>query len=71
MVWVQDTVKLLVDDQQYLTVNAQDVAPTYPFNDKFFFIFNVAVGGDWPGAPDGTTSFPQRMVVDYVRVFQQ
>jgi beta-glucanase (GH16 family) len=70
MVWVQDTVKLLVDDQLYLTVPSQDVAPTYPFNNKFFFIFNIAVGGDWPGVPDGTTSFPQRMVIDYIRVFQ-
>ncbi|MEC7389180.1 MAG: glycoside hydrolase family 16 protein, partial [Pseudomonadota bacterium] len=38
---------------------------------EFFFIFNIAVGGNWPGYPDSTTVFPQRMVVDYVRVFQQ
>jgi beta-glucanase (GH16 family) len=31
---------------------------------------NVAVGGNWPGSPDVSTSFPQEMVVDYVRVFQ-
>jgi len=30
---------------------------------------NVAVGGDWPGNPDATTTFPQRMLVDYVRVY--
>ena len=36
----------------------------------FFFILNVAVGGNWPGYPDATTSFPQSMVVDCVRVFQ-
>jgi len=30
----------------------------------------VAVGGNWPGPPDGTTTFPQRMVVDYVRVYE-
>ena len=39
-------------------------------NEKFFLIFNVAVGGNWPGNPDATTVFPQKMVVDYVRVFQ-
>jgi hypothetical protein len=32
-------------------------------------ILNVAVGGLWPGAPDGTTSFPQTMSVDDVRVY--
>jgi len=31
---------------------------------------NVAVGGDWPGSPDASTTFPQTMEVDYVRVFQ-
>lgn len=70
MVWMQDTIKLLVDDQPYFTLNSIDVGGNYPFNDKFFFIFNIAVGGDWPGAPDANTTFPQRMFVDYVRVFQ-
>lgn len=40
------------------------------FHKPMFFIFNVAVGGRWPGSPDGTTTFPQEMKVDYVRVFQ-
>jgi hypothetical protein len=30
----------------------------------------VAVGGSWPGNPDSTTEFPQKMLVDYVRVYQ-
>lgn len=70
MVWVQDTIKLLVDDQPYFTLNSLDVSGNYPFNSKFFFIFNIAVGGSWPGAPDANTNFPQRMFVDYIRVFQ-
>jgi beta-glucanase (GH16 family) len=37
----------------------------------FFILLNVAVGGDWPGSPDATTSFPQEMLVDYVRVYQR
>ena len=32
--------------------------------------FNVAVGGNWPGSPNSQTTFPQRMAVDYIRVFQ-
>jgi beta-glucanase (GH16 family) len=70
MVWAQDLIKCYVDDQLYLTVSATDVGATYPFNADQFFIFNVAVGGNWPGPPDATTQFPQRMFVDYVRVFQ-
>ncbi|MEI7421391.1 MAG: family 16 glycosylhydrolase [Prolixibacteraceae bacterium] len=70
MVWKQDNIDCLVDDNLYLSVKATDVGATYPFNASQFFIFNVAVGGDWPGSPDASTQFPQRMFVDYVRVFQ-
>ncbi|MCC6459333.1 MAG: family 16 glycosylhydrolase [Saprospiraceae bacterium] len=71
IVWAQDKIQWLVDDVQFYEVTAASIAPaTYPFNQDFFFIFNVAVGGNWPGSPDGSTNFPQRMIVDYVRVFQ-
>jgi beta-glucanase (GH16 family) len=71
LIWTQDTLKWLVDDQLFLTTTKADVGTAnYPFNDPHFFIFNVAVGGNWPGSPDANTVFPQRMFVDYVRVFQ-
>jgi len=72
LVWKQDSVQFLVDDHLYVNGSSANVlSGTYPFNSPFFFIFNVAVGGNWPGPPDNTTIFPQRMFVDYVRVFQQ
>ena len=40
-----------------------------PFDRNFFFILNLAVGGNWPGAPDASTVFPVTMEVDYVRVY--
>ena len=43
---------------------------TYPFDQDFHLILNVAVGGNLPGNPDGSTTFPQKMEVDYVRVYQ-
>jgi beta-glucanase (GH16 family) len=71
IVWSQDLIKSYVDDQLFLTVTKADFgAANYPFNASQFFIFNVAVGGNWPGPPDANTPFPQRMFVDYVRVFQ-
>lgn len=42
-----------------------------PFDQYFYLILNVAVGGNWPGNPDHTTVFPQKMIVDYVRVFKE
>jgi beta-glucanase (GH16 family) len=41
------------------------------FDHPFFILFNVAVGGGWPGNPDATTTFPQRMLVDYLRVYSK
>ena len=71
IVWAKDLLKWYVDDQLFLTNTLTDVgAANYPFNADQFLLFNVAVGGNWPGSPDATTSFPQRMFVDYVRVFQ-
>ena len=70
LIWSQNTIKILVDDIQFVNFSAANVSGNYPFNSDFFFIFNIAVGGNFPGAPDNTTLFPQRMVVDYVRVFQ-
>ena len=71
VLWVQHIIKWYIDDQLFLTATSDDVgAANYPFNSDHFFIFNVAVGGNWPGPPDANTVFPQRMFVDYVRVFQ-
>ena len=68
--WEADKMTFLIDDVVFFTVNKSQVNGNYPFDKPFFFIMNVAVGGNWPGNPDATTVFPQRMIVDYVRVFQ-
>lgn len=71
LVWEKDSVKWYVDDVLYHQVTPADLGSApYPFNQEFFFIFNLAVGGNWPGSPDASTVFPQRLIVDYVRVFQ-
>jgi beta-glucanase (GH16 family) len=71
IVWEMNRIKWYVDYNKFFELSAQDVGGTYPFNNPFFFIMNIAVGGNWPGDPDETTVFPQTMEVDYIRVFQQ
>ena len=68
--WDESTIRWYVNDKEF---HVMDVTPSNmsEFHQKFFFIFNVAVGGAWPGNPDSTTIFPQTMKVDYVRVFQK
>ena len=69
LIWDSSSIQFLLDDVVYRTA---DITPAglSEFHENFFFIFNVAVGGNWPGDPDATTVFPQKMYVDYVRVFQ-
>jgi beta-glucanase (GH16 family) len=70
VIWDEKSIKWYFDDILYNTVDTTPAALS-EFQEKFFFIFNVAVGGNWPGSPNTTTVFPQRMAVDYVRVFQR
>lgn len=72
LVWEQDRIRWYLDDVLYHEVTPAILGngQPWPFNQKCFFIFNVAVGGNWPGNPDASTAFPQRMIVDYIRVFQ-
>jgi beta-glucanase (GH16 family) len=69
IVWTQTTITWYMDDIQYHVI---DITPAElsEFHNHFFFIFNIAVGGNWPGSPTGETRFPQYMIVDYIRVFQ-
>lgn len=44
---------------------------TWVFEKPYFVIFNLAIGGDWPGAPDATTVLPVQMKVDWVRIYKE
>lgn len=69
--WETNRIQWFVDGQPYFTITASRLQPgsNWVFNAPQFVLLNVAVGGNWPGSPDGTTTFPQRMYVDYVRVY--
>jgi beta-glucanase (GH16 family) len=72
IVWDDKEINWFFDDVAFHKVTRSQVnANIYPFDSPFFLLMNVAVGGSWPGNPDGTTTFPQRMFVDYVRVFKK
>ncbi|MFK8039694.1 MAG: family 16 glycosylhydrolase [Crocinitomicaceae bacterium] len=69
IIWDANSITWLLDDVQYnvLSISGSDMSE---FHQNFFFIFNIAVGGNWPGSPNSSTVFPQSMFVDYVRIFQ-
>jgi beta-glucanase (GH16 family) len=69
--WEPGQVRFYLDQNNYATFSESDwpAGGQWVFDHPFFVILNVAVGGSWPGSPDSTTSFPQQMLVDYVRVY--
>lgn len=72
--WEQNKFRWYVDGILYQTqsswYSANGDYPA-PFDRRFHLLLNVAVGGNWPGNPDNTTTFPQSMIVDYVRVYKK
>ncbi len=70
--WTTNQIKWFVDGHQYFMVTPASLpaGTTWVFTAPQFLLLNVAVGGNWPGSPDDTTVFPQRMTVDYVRVYE-
>jgi beta-glucanase (GH16 family) len=70
--WGPGEIRWYVDGAPYAAQDSWSTAAAAfpaPFDQYFYVIFNVAVGGNWPGAPDASTAFPVTMEVDYVRVY--
>ena len=69
--WTPERIVWTFDGKPYHTVEANDVGnKAWPFEKPQFVILNLAVGGEFPGNPDETTAFPQRFVIDYVKVWK-
>lgn len=73
--WSPNSINWYVDGDLYQSLTPADVSKEtnglgeWVFNRPFHIILNVAVGGNLPGSPNENTIFPQRMLVDYVRVY--
>ncbi len=63
VIWFADGKRIAAMD-----INSDELSE---FHNEFFLLFNIAVGGQWAGRPDDTTTFPQYMYVDWVRVYQK
>ena len=73
--WDAERIAWFVDDVQYFVVRPDSIqlaGDAWVFNQPFFLLLNLAVGGNFVGGPpDATTVFPQTLLVDYVRVFKR
>ncbi|WP_145019801.1 RICIN domain-containing protein [Paenibacillus sp. Y412MC10] len=69
--WDSKYIRWFVDGQQFNEFYIENgTGNTEEFQRPFFLLLNLAVGGNWPGAPNDSTPFPAQMLVDYVRVYQ-
>jgi beta-glucanase (GH16 family) len=73
-IWSPYLIQFYVDDPtnifQVIPATAIPSGTQWVYNNPFFLILNLAVGGDWPGPPDSSTPNPSQMLVDYVRVYK-
>jgi beta-glucanase (GH16 family) len=70
--WLPDSIQFYFDGRPYGAIAAADLpaGSRWVFDHPFHLLLNVAVGGRWAGSPDASTTFPQALRVDYVRVYQ-
>jgi beta-glucanase (GH16 family) len=68
--WGEDYINFYVDDVLYNQITPAKVPGEWVFNQPFYIILNLAVGGNYPGSPNSETLFPQSMLIDYVRVYE-
>jgi len=72
--WEENTMRWYVDDVLYSTKNSWNTAGhafPAPFDQTFHLLMNFAIGGNFPGNPDATSTFPQKYEIDFVRVYQK
>ncbi len=69
--WGKDYVDFFVDNFLFKRITPNDVTGDWVYDQPFYILLNVAVGGSFDGSPNANTIFPQSMLVDYVRVYQE
>ncbi len=69
--WTKDQITFYVDGQKVYTFAPKDKSQeVWPFNQPFYLLVNLAVGGNFGGKEVDHTVFPQEFVIDYIRVYQ-
>ena len=68
--WTENQIDFYVDDYLYKRIKKSDVPGEWVYDHPFFLILNIAVGGNYVGFPTAQTPFPQKMTIDYVKVYQ-
>lgn len=68
--WTENQIDYFCDGYLYKRIKKSDVPGEWVYDHPFFLIMNIAVGGTFAGYPTAQTPFPQKMTIDYVKVYQ-
>lgn len=69
--WTKDKIDFFVDKDLVYTFQPEIKNENiWPFDQPFFFIVNMAIGGNFGGPDVDDTVFPQEFLVDYIKVYQ-
>lgn len=69
--WTKDQIAFYVDGQNVYTFAPKDKSQeVWPYNQPFYLLLNLAIGGNFGGKEVDHTVFPQEFVIDYIRVYQ-
>jgi beta-glucanase (GH16 family) len=71
VIWEPESIEFQVDGRPFKKITPADLpaGTKWVYDHPYFLLLNLAIGGNWPGPPNATTQFPQRLTVDYVRVY--
>ncbi|GGB80511.1 hypothetical protein GCM10007424_20770 [Flavobacterium suaedae] len=69
--WTKDKIEFFVDDKPVYTFAPKNKSvEVWPYSQPFYFILNVAVGGNFGGPEVDDTIFPQEFIIDYIKVYE-
>ena len=74
IIWEEDKITWLVNNVVYHSITPATTSANgqpYPFNDEFYLIFALSVGGNLPNATPVPSDFPAHLIIDYIRVYQE
>ena len=69
--WTKNKIDFFVDNNLVYTFNpVEKTEATWPFNQDFYFVINMAIGGNFGGSDVDDAIFPQKFILDFIKVYQ-
>ena len=70
--WTKNKIEFFIDNQLLYTFSPENIEDEniWPFNQPFYVILNMAIGGNFGGPEVDNSIFPQEFIIDYIKVYK-